>query len=250
MPTNSQTRPENAISQRGLHVPYQSKVTRTSEYLATKPLHAFYTHDDIWNASDRVGPQEPPVPGNFDIDLGGLFQVQSIILWNFGSQDSAIGAFTLFASVNDSYEPQSELGEFFPDNSRAGGGTTVTTTAQFFPFSPVIARYLRLHITANNGDPANVVFGEIAADVLPLVGDYDFNGSVNYSDLDEWQSAFGSVGTSSLVDGNYDGVVDAADYTIWRDAFDSAPGLIPAPEPSAALLGLLGVAPLLSRRVR
>jgi hypothetical protein len=50
----------------------------------------------------------------------------------------------------------------------------------------------------------------------PFPSDYDFDGNVNGKDLFVWQKAFGS-GTELYADGNKNQIVDAADYTIWRD---------------------------------
>jgi len=58
-------------------------------------------------------------------------------------------------------------------------------------------------------------------------GDYDLNGVVDLDDLSEVQSHFSST-TSLWPDGNGNGRVDAADYTVWQDylgvvsAFESA----------------------------
>lgn len=54
-----------------------------------------------------------------------------------------------------------------------------------------------------------------------LAGDYDASGVVNAADRDEWLAAFGSR-DELLADGNQDGVVDAADYSLWRDNIGAA----------------------------
>ncbi|MCA9185184.1 MAG: dockerin type I repeat-containing protein [Pirellulaceae bacterium] len=54
------------------------------------------------------------------------------------------------------------------------------------------------------------------SDVLP--GDYSRDGAVDAADYTVWKDAFGS--TSNLAaDGNGDGFVDVADYTVWKDNF-------------------------------
>ncbi len=76
-----------------------------------------------------------------------------------------------------------------------------------------------------------------------LPGDYDHNGVVDMADYDIWRQ---NVGTSNAVaDGNRDGVVDAADYVLWRsNQGTSLPGIASGsslsgaavPEPSTWLL--------------
>ena len=57
-----------------------------------------------------------------------------------------------------------------------------------------------------------------AAVVVSLVGDYNHDLVVDAMDYSVWRNAFGSV-TSPSADGNFDGIVDASDYTVWRDHF-------------------------------
>ena len=85
-----------------------------------------------------------------------------------------------------------------------------------------------------------------------ITGDYDSDGVVNDRDYDKWTADYGKwVAKGGGADGNGDGIVDAADYTVWRDAF---PGRflksLPAERPpcrrprrcSSRLLGLLSLA--------
>ena len=67
------------------------------------------------------------------------------------------------------------------------------------------------------------------------------------ADYDIWKASFGST-MNLAAGGNGDGIVDAADYTIWRDHLGqhvgSGSGLAaPMPEPSAFLL--FGIATIL-----
>jgi hypothetical protein len=87
-----------------------------------------------------------------------------------------------------------------------------------------------------------------------LQGDFTMGGSVNEDDYLLWKQSFGMTGELAA-DANGDGVVDAADYTVWRDNFVAGGlGQSPTsevgsalPEPSTlisvvlACIGLLGI---------
>lgn len=76
-----------------------------------------------------------------------------------------------------------------------------------------------------------------------LAGDYNRDGAVDTLDEAVWKSSFGTLReiAGSSADGNFDRIVNAADYTVWRDAFDAAAGTA-VPEPSSGLLLAAGAA--------
>jgi hypothetical protein len=63
-----------------------------------------------------------------------------------------------------------------------------------------------------------------------LLGDYNGNGTVDAADYTVWRNAFGQAGAALGADGNDDGVIDDLDYDIWKANFgetiDSDPGLL------------------------
>lgn len=104
-----------------------------------------------------------------------------------------------------------------------------------------------------------------ATDHLPVVadysfatavgapGDYDHSGVVNAADYKLWRGTFGTTGNNLLADGNHNNVVDAADYVIWRrySASGSGAGSLASgsdvPEPATWLLMLSGCLAFLGR---
>jgi hypothetical protein len=76
----------------------------------------------------------------------------------------------------------------------------------------------------NSSDPSNwrsslYFIGSPGTEGLPLPGDYDASGTVDAADRATWNAAFGSMvqQPGNGADGNRDGRIDAADYTVWRD---------------------------------
>lgn len=77
----------------------------------------------------------------------------------------------------------------------------------------------------------------------PLVGDYNFDGSVDGADLLEWQRGLGSAARLAA-DGNHNGGVDAGDLAAWQNHLgeslsQSNEGQTAVPEPAAVVLVLL-----------
>lgn len=86
-----------------------------------------------------------------------------------------------------------------------------------------------------------------------LAGDYNGNGTVDAADYTVWKDAFGST-TDLAADGNDNGVIDAADYTIWKDNFGQTAGSVAnvsaVPEPASLVLVCLALVAIAAKRPR
>lgn len=77
---------------------------------------------------------------------------------------------------------------------------------------------------------------------VPLNGDYNGDGIVNVADYTVWRNNLGS--SNSIADGNGDGSVDHADYDVWRQNFGAtastqATSAAAVPESSGATVAVL-----------
>lgn len=94
------------------------------------------------------------------------------------------------------------------------------------------------------------LLAEVVADAL--LGDYNGNGMVDAADYTVWADSFGST-TALAADSNGDGVVNAADYTVWADNFGNSTASVGTsvvvPEPASLVLVLLGASGLWARRL-
>ncbi|QDT68557.1 hypothetical protein MalM25_14800 [Planctomycetes bacterium MalM25] len=85
-----------------------------------------------------------------------------------------------------------------------------------------------------------------------LTGDYNGDGVVDAIDYTVWRDTLGgtAVPSGSGADGNDNGVIDNGDYDVWSDNYGATlAAAVAVPEPATALLVVLGVGACLSRRV-
>lgn len=105
-----------------------------------------------------------------------------------------------------------------------------------------------------DGDEFLLTLPPVSAQVLEFKltatpGDYNADGLVDAADYQVWLDAFGST-TSLSADGSGNGRVDAADYSLWRDALVAESNTTGVPEPAAVTLLLPLVLASPSRAVR
>ncbi len=60
--------------------------------------------------------------------------------------------------------------------------------------------------------------------IPPIAGDYNGDGVVDDADYAMWRNEFGMVKIGMPADGSGDGTVDQADYVMWRDHFGEIAG--------------------------
>ena len=80
---------------------------------------------------------------------------------------------------------------------------------------------------------------------IALAGDYDGDGIVDAADYVVWRNNLGQFGSSLPADGNGDGIVDLADYGIWKTNFGRGAGsgnivIASVPEPNSNTLLCVG----------
>lgn len=92
--------------------------------------------------------------------------------------------------------------------------------------------------------------------VYVLPGDYNQDGNVDAADYTVWRDAVGQVGLGLVADGDYSGVVDEGDYDVWKSNFGAGNNAGAAagaadfavPEPSAGVFILATMVATCGRR--
>ena len=81
-------------------------------------------------------------------------------------------------------------------------------------------------------------------------GDFNADGVVDAADYDLWRTTFGSQ-TMLAADGNKNGIIDAADYVTWRNEYDLVGEIATAnvPEPAAFALVMIASVALMRHRM-
>ncbi len=108
-----------------------------------------------------------------------------------------------------------------------------------------------LRYALNEGSVAGILLG-VVVDAFPpigsvawipsadaVTGNYNGDAAIDNDDFDKWRTDFGKwVGKGGGADGNGNGIIDAADYVVWRKAAGAVAAAITLPEPATLFLAI------------
>lgn len=137
----------------------------------------------------------------------------------------------------------SYLGQEFIDIADAGSDTGDWQHNEFLVDAPGNAVEARVtFIVTEGGSPAGTVYvdGVSLVSVEGLAGDFNFDGLVDAGDYSVWRDTEGST-TNLAADSNRNGTVDEADLVAWRANYGQSAGGTSIPEPAAAVLGAMAI---------
>lgn len=140
----------NTINQSGLNLGFTSGVTDFDAYLAQNPTHSLIALNEWFT-------QEGVTSATIDYDLGAVFNIDRLALWN--EESSGIGSFDILTSTDGISYTLQAAGLLPPDNPLADYAATVFNL-------PTSARYVRLAVGGcpqpNPGSFTGCGLGEIA----------------------------------------------------------------------------------------
>lgn len=183
------------------------------------------------------------------LDVGQPFNL-SVAVNNAANVVAAIGADELDYSLTTS---GSVSGAFLNQLDLALGGGNSHNVA--FDTSTIGSKTGVITITSTSQGVQNGTVTIPVSFTVVLPGDYDGSGVVDAADYSVWRDTLGqTVANGSTADGNRDGVISEDDYSVWRMHFgETAIGNTASfseaavPEPATCVLLLVGVC-LVGRR--
>ncbi|MEO1497398.1 MAG: DNRLRE domain-containing protein [Planctomycetota bacterium] len=220
------------------------------------PNHVLIRFDDIIGD----GPGQLPVGASIEsatlaievTNPGSGFTVHDMLVgWNEFSTWASLGGGVQANDVEAGSEAVDTIGANNSSSSNVPIGTLeidVTSTVEKYLDGSLVNRGWALLPFTNGTNGIDFFTSEFAdLNARPALiidtrdGDYDLDGDVDEADYDRWVADFGRT-DGSFADGNRDGVVDLADYTIWRDALAASVDAIPEPSSSVVLVVAITVA--------
>lgn len=139
--------------QSGLSTPYTSLVTDFDGYIAAGPTAEHGFGLSVWGSPPRVR------SGNFDLALGGSYEISAMALWNAVGDPSALRDFRLLAAGDAAFTAPIDLGTFTALNT---AGSYPKTAAQVFAFAPTRASHVRIEVLST---ASSTSYGAVANEV-------------------------------------------------------------------------------------
>jgi hypothetical protein len=208
---------------------------------------------------------DPTLPGNQDriTDLvvltrgatGGIYNVVSETLFEFGVSPADTEWATDIHNAGKTISATNWSDLFFGSWADAYGGQVGMTIVNRDAVVHLITEdiYLDARFTAwgmggggGGGGGGSFSYLRSLPPAIHSTGDYNENGLVDAADYVVWRDMLGEfVAHGEGADGNGDGIIDADDYSFWANRFGneaaSAASIVAVPEPSMVALLLFGV---------
>jgi len=182
----------------------------------------------VLNAAPSVnGSGVPQNLGLFDVDFDDDPELSGII--GVGS----LGTVFSNASATAQYTEGSMLSAVF-------GNTTYRWTISYtgnITWSDVSNSVVASIAGAGSGTDV-VLMGHSSVAAPVNDADFDNDGDVDGEDFLTWQRGLGGPGNNAAGDTDGNGVVNAADLTVWKNQFAPAASILATPEPASAWLAL------------
>jgi hypothetical protein len=159
VPSISGTNPDNTRNQNSLSIGYTSGVTDFDSYIASIPTDLCCDSSSAWAAIGFTS-------ANMTYDLGGIFTIESMALWNRGLAAQGIRDFRLLVAPTAEFLTPTILGDFTA-TAIVPGTVGDAVRPEVFTFAPTSAAFVRLSIFNMHG-PCCVSFAEVAFERTPV----------------------------------------------------------------------------------
>ena len=185
---------------------------------------------------------------------GGIF-LDDFLVYSGANITLSGGSFADYFNVRSGGTLNLEAQYFFLDGRPLSGFDFIGDSIAFAERSGILEVLFEdgswhsfdLRAGADNFDDDAIINLVLSNPTNTLSGDFNLDGVVDAGDYTIWRDQFGQKGDSLMADGNQDGTVDSHDYDMWKNHFGSrilntSATTTAIPEPTALLLLLMAVA--------
>jgi hypothetical protein len=167
---------------------------------------------------DNFGTEGPVVPGQ---KLRLTYSAKQLVGDSNSRLEVAIKTYT------DTYGPPSEPSEIVPAWTATVPGSSYTTYNFDYTVPDGASKLYFAFRMPTDGPVGTYAIDAVSAiEMVALPGDYNQNGIVDAADFVVWRKTLGQTGLipGSGADGNANGMIDSGDYDFWRSHFGNVPG--------------------------